>query len=124
MYFKERLDELSDKIAGECLDDYDTSEMIKNIGNLVCGLRSLGFTSVTEDAYAAAIFSLLKVCPWPLLSGHLVFIISLRLFSLHYCLFYPLQAKVENLAGDDYRFPVLESIKEWIQVSPCFHITD
>lgn len=27
-----------------------------------------------------------------------------------------LQAKVHDLAGDDYRTSVLESIKEWIQV--------
>ncbi|GJY16291.1 hypothetical protein Tco_0386713 [Tanacetum coccineum] len=54
-------------------------------GMVVYNLRNLGFTSMTEDVYASAIFLLLK-------------------------------AKVNDLAGDEYRNSVLESIKEWIQV--------
>ncbi|CAA6665214.1 unnamed protein product [Spirodela intermedia] len=122
LYFRKILEELSSLITGECEDGYEASvdsgvgftcksdmasragameieevydqsvtlknnELIKNIGKLVRDLRSLGFTSVTEDAYASAIFSLLKI-------------------------------KVQYLAGDDYRSPVLESIKEWIQAVP------
>lgn len=117
-YFKERLEELSMMLSGEYDDgkeakgiiEFDkrnelwtrTSEvdigeseanvarnnkLVRNIGQVVHNLRSLGFMSMTEDAYASAIFSLLK-------------------------------AKVYSLAGDDYRSPVLESIKEWIQVVP------
>ncbi|XP_065860476.1 anaphase-promoting complex subunit 2 [Euphorbia lathyris] len=63
------------------------SMLVKNIGKVVRDLRSLGFTSMTEDAYASAIFLLLK-------------------------------AKVHDLAGDDYRASVLESIKEWIKAVP------
>ncbi|KAL2904015.1 Anaphase-promoting complex subunit 2 [Bienertia sinuspersici] len=37
------------------------SLLVKNIGKVVQDLRSLGFTSMTEDAYASAIFLLLKV---------------------------------------------------------------
>ncbi|XP_052200487.1 anaphase-promoting complex subunit 2 [Diospyros lotus] len=65
----------------------ENSKLVKNIGMVVRDLRSLGFTSLTEDAYASAIFLLLK-------------------------------AKVHNLAGDDYRSSVLESIKGWIQAVP------
>lgn len=36
-------------------------KLVKNIGKVVLDLRSLGFTSMAEDAYASAIFSLLKV---------------------------------------------------------------
>lgn len=36
-------------------------QLVKNIGKVVLDLRSLGFTSMAEDAYASAIFSLLKV---------------------------------------------------------------
>ncbi|KAA8529399.1 hypothetical protein F0562_033802 [Nyssa sinensis] len=54
---------------------------------VVRDLRSLGFTSMTDDAYASAIFLLLK-------------------------------AKVHDLAGDDYRSSILESIKGWIQDVP------
>ncbi|XP_057950012.1 anaphase-promoting complex subunit 2 isoform X2 [Malania oleifera] len=121
-YFKERLEELSTIMAAECEDDSEaqvrddmdldernklscrTAEMdiddgccqrkftennslVKNIGKVVRDLRSLGFTSMAEDAYASAIFLLLK-------------------------------AKVHDLAGDDYRSSVLESIKEWIQAVP------
>lgn len=61
--------------------------MVNNIGKVVRDLRSLGFTSITEDAYASSILLLLK-------------------------------DKVNALAGDDYRNPVLGSIKEWIQAVP------
>ncbi|KAK7824022.1 anaphase-promoting complex subunit 2 [Quercus suber] len=120
-YFKGRLEELSTIMGGEFNDDesqdkdemdldekrkisYRTGEMdidecshqgrflennklVKNIGKVVRDLRSLGFTSMTEDAYSSAIFLLLK-------------------------------AKVHDLAGDDYRSSVLESIKGWIQAVP------
>ncbi|XP_020575764.1 anaphase-promoting complex subunit 2 isoform X2 [Phalaenopsis equestris] len=61
--------------------------LVKSIGKVVLDLRNLGFTALTEDAYASSIIQLLK-------------------------------AKVQNLAVDDYRTPVLQSIKEWIQVVP------
>ncbi|KAF5449594.1 hypothetical protein F2P56_030023 [Juglans regia] len=121
-YFKGRLEELSTIMAGEIDDENESQEkddmdldekskisyrtgrmeideschqvrfsennkLVKNIGKVVRDLRSLGFTSMTEDAYASAIFLLLK-------------------------------AKVHNLAGDDYRSSVLESIKGWIQAVP------
>ncbi|KAF8399507.1 hypothetical protein HHK36_015374 [Tetracentron sinense] len=65
----------------------ENNKLVKKIGKVVRDLRSLGFTSLTEDAYASAIFLLLK-------------------------------AKVHDLAGDDYRSSVLQSIKEWIQAVP------
>ncbi|KAL6983462.1 anaphase-promoting complex subunit 2 [Sarracenia purpurea var. burkii] len=65
----------------------ENNKVVKSIGTVVRDLRSLGFTSMVEDAYASAIFLLLK-------------------------------AKVHNLAGDDYRNSVLESIKGWIQGVP------
>ncbi|KAK2969035.1 hypothetical protein RJ640_007900 [Escallonia rubra] len=121
-YFKGKLEELSTKMAGEYddiseaqeKDDMDLDEnptlaystrdmdldgchhqrtflennrLVKNIGVVVHDLRSLGFTSLTEDAYASAIFLLLK-------------------------------AKVHDLAGEDYRSSVLESVKGWIQAVP------
>ncbi|MQM13545.1 hypothetical protein Taro_046471 [Colocasia esculenta] len=122
LYFKKKLEELSKMMAGEYDDGYEprvydsvglmdrshmasqagamdvdgmnhgsvllrNNELVRNIGKVVRDLRIIGLTSVTEDAYASAIFSLLKT-------------------------------KVQNLAGDDYRSPVLESIKEWIQAVP------
>ncbi|KAL1551051.1 anaphase-promoting complex subunit 2 [Salvia divinorum] len=63
------------------------NKLIKNIGEVVRDLRHLGFTSMAEDAYASAIFLLLK-------------------------------GKVHELAGDDFRFSVLDSIKRWIQDVP------
>ncbi|XXG65538.1 hypothetical protein AAC387_Pa05g3213 [Persea americana] len=120
LYFKESLEELStmmaeeyeggNEIQGEGNFDLDegksltkievdvdkryyemnivrNTKLVRNIGKVVRDLRSLGFTSMTEDAYASAIFFLLKT-------------------------------KVHDLAGDDYRSPVLESIKEWIQAVP------
>lgn len=36
------------------------TKLVRNIGKVVRDLRSLGFTSMTEDAYASAIFFLLK----------------------------------------------------------------
>ncbi|XVE53198.1 hypothetical protein DITRI_Ditri02bG0184600 [Diplodiscus trichospermus] len=119
-YFKRRLEELSTIMDGElneendCLDrdemdldeksKYRTGEMdidkcypqdkfsensklVRSIGKVVRHLRNLGFTSMAEDAYASAVFLLLK-------------------------------AKVYNLAGDDYRSSVLDSIKGWIQAVP------
>ncbi|KAJ4972980.1 hypothetical protein NE237_006154 [Protea cynaroides] len=38
----------------------ENNKLVKNIGKVVRDLRSLGFTSMTEDAYASAIFLLLK----------------------------------------------------------------
>ncbi|CAI0405950.1 unnamed protein product [Linum tenue] len=38
----------------------ENNKLVKNIGEVVRHLRSLGFTSLTEDAYASAIFLLLK----------------------------------------------------------------
>ncbi|KAF2290080.1 hypothetical protein GH714_001802 [Hevea brasiliensis] len=121
-YFKGRLEELSTIMEGEFNGDGDTpdkddmdldeksklscrngemeidecflegrftenNKLVKNIGKIVRDLRNLGFTSMTEDAYASAVFLLLK-------------------------------AKVHDLAGDDYRASVLESIKGWIQAVP------
>lgn len=37
------------------------NKLVKNIGEVVRDLRNLGFTSMAEDAYASAIFLLLKV---------------------------------------------------------------
>lgn len=37
------------------------NSLVKSIGKVVHDLRTLGFTSLTEDAYASAIFFLLKV---------------------------------------------------------------
>ncbi|ONK64542.1 uncharacterized protein A4U43_C07F27180 [Asparagus officinalis] len=120
LYFRKKLEELSTIIAGEYEDgcesqiddhyfnqqtkrshlgDMDTigtysaiaisndNSLVKSIGKVVRELRSLGFTSLTEDAYASAIFLLLK-------------------------------NKVHSLAGDEYRSPVLQSIKDWIQAVP------
>ena len=74
-YFKEKLEELS-----AIMDEDDTGEhehdgmdldvdegysrpdeLVKNIGKVVRDLRSLGFASMAENAYASAIFLLLKV---------------------------------------------------------------
>lgn len=47
----------------ECSEQRSSLEnkLVKNIGIVVHDLRNLGFTSMTEDAYASAIFLLLKV---------------------------------------------------------------
>ncbi|XP_045814151.1 anaphase-promoting complex subunit 2-like isoform X1 [Trifolium pratense] len=74
----------------ECYSDRrfsENSRLVKNIGKVVLDLRSLGFTSMADDAYASAIFLLLK-------------------------------AKVYNVAGDDFRSSVLQSIQSWIQAVP------
>lgn len=90
-YFKEKLEELSaimdeDDIReheSDCMDldeklrnkngEMDVDEgypqgkysrhdkLVKNIGKVVRDLRSIGFTSMAENAYASAIFLLLKV---------------------------------------------------------------
>ncbi|KAL7587747.1 anaphase-promoting complex subunit 2 [Lactuca sativa] len=113
-YFKGRLEELSTIMAGDYEENNESQDkndmennrygkmdidgsfdqkkkledkLVRNIGMVVHNLRNLGFTSMTEDAYASAIFLLLK-------------------------------AKVYDLAGDDYRSTVLESIKGWIQAVP------
>nr|DAD31309.1 TPA_asm: hypothetical protein HUJ06_010160 [Nelumbo nucifera] len=39
---------------------FSENKLVRNIGKVVRDLRSLGFTSMTEDAYASAIFLLLK----------------------------------------------------------------
>ncbi|CAN7016628.1 unnamed protein product [Brassica oleracea var. botrytis] len=79
-YFKEKLEELSaimDEDVTQELEsdgmDLDKSgemdadegysrhdELVKNIGKVVRDLRSIGFTSLAENAYASAIFLLLK----------------------------------------------------------------
>ncbi|CAJ1864646.1 unnamed protein product [Sphenostylis stenocarpa] len=74
----------------ECYNDHrfsENSRLVKNVGKVVLDLRNLGFTSMAEDAYASAIFLLLK-------------------------------AKVNDVAGDDFRSSVLQSIKSWIQAVP------
>lgn len=51
-------------VDDECYNNHrlsESSRLVKNIGKVVLGLRSLGFTSMAEDAYASAIFLLLKV---------------------------------------------------------------
>ncbi|KAL5731192.1 hypothetical protein ACHQM5_003946 [Ranunculus cassubicifolius] len=40
---------------------FSSEYVVKNIGKVVLDLRSLGFTSITEEAYASSIFSLLKL---------------------------------------------------------------
>lgn len=39
----------------------ENNKLVKNIGMVVRNLRSIGLTSMAEDAYASAIFFLLKV---------------------------------------------------------------
>lgn len=39
----------------------ENNKLVKNIGMVVRNLRNIGFTSMAEDAYASAIFFLLKV---------------------------------------------------------------
>lgn len=39
----------------------ENNKLVRNIGRVVLDLRKLGFTSMAEDAYASAIFLLLKV---------------------------------------------------------------
>ncbi|GJY46895.1 anaphase-promoting complex subunit 2 [Tanacetum coccineum] len=60
-YFQRRLEELSTIIAGDDKDNYNHKKTLENIGMVVHNLINLIFTSVTEDAYASAIFLLLKV---------------------------------------------------------------
>ncbi|XP_057420058.1 anaphase-promoting complex subunit 2 [Lotus japonicus] len=77
-------------VDDECYNNHrlsESSRLVKNIGKVVLGLRSLGFTSMAEDAYASAIFLLLK-------------------------------AKVYDVAGDEFRSSVLQSIQSWIQAVP------
>lgn len=131
----------------------ENNKLVKNIGKVVRDLRSLGFTSMTEDAYSSAIFLLLKVSmcsifaiPVQLISFHLyigIFLFISNIVLLYWTSSFPIlyvritshiffvcnlslgpikiflcvwQAKVHDLAGDDYRSSVLESIKGWIQV--------
>ncbi|KAK1379565.1 Anaphase-promoting complex subunit 2 [Heracleum sosnowskyi] len=57
-FLHEKSDTGSDKsYQGKSLEN---SKLVKNIGKVVHDLRSLGFTSLAEDAYASAIFMLLK----------------------------------------------------------------
>ncbi|XP_078171953.1 anaphase-promoting complex/cyclosome 2 [Carex rostrata] len=114
IYFKKKLEELNSMIADG--DNYelatnihdsqndadfyhmDTSMcecngLVMQIGKVVSDLRSLGFTSMAEDAYSFAIFLLLK-------------------------------SKVNELAGDDYRVPVLWSLKKWIRAVPLQFLHD
>ncbi len=70
----------------------EKNKLVKNIGKVVRDLRSLGFTSMTEDAYASTIFLLLKV------SMCSIFAIAVQLISFHlyigllfqYCTKHPL----------------------------------
>lgn len=48
-------------IDGEQSEKSLDGRWLTNIGKVVHDLRSLGFLSMTEDAYASAIFMLLKV---------------------------------------------------------------
>ena len=59
----------------------ENNKLVKNIGKVVRDLRNLGFTSMAEDAYASAIFLLLKVrmCHLP----HCAKIIQHTLNPLH-----------------------------------------
>lgn len=46
---------------GNANKEFSDNKLVKNIGKVVRELRGLGFTSMTEDSYASAIFMLLKV---------------------------------------------------------------
>lgn len=59
---------------------FDNSKLVNNIGRVVHDLRSLGFTSMTEDAYASAIFLFLKVI--------IVYSVASSMFRCFYFLFH------------------------------------
>lgn len=61
----------------------ENNKLVKNIGKVVRDLRNLGFTSMTEDAYASAIFLLLKVKFAPFL--HFVAWLILSHFTSDLC---------------------------------------
>ncbi|KAJ1696600.1 hypothetical protein LUZ63_005112 [Rhynchospora breviuscula] len=114
IYFKKKLEELNSMMADGDNDEleintdnfpndadyshmdtsmYECNGLVMQIGKVVSDLRSLGFTSMAEDAYSSAIFLLLK-------------------------------SKVNKLAGDDYRVPVLWSLKKWIRAVPLQFLHD
>lgn len=110
----------SDWHSGMDIDGPEVSEsvsLVKNIGKVVRDLRCLGFTSMTEDAYSSATIWLLKVCITYFGIDTIEFLITDLVLSL----ILTLQSKVYELAGDDYRVPVLGCVKEWIQVP--YHLT-
>lgn len=50
-------------IDESCREDKfsENNKLVRNIGKVVNSLRNIGFTSMAENAYASAIFLLLKV---------------------------------------------------------------
>ncbi|GJX91264.1 hypothetical protein Tco_0344590 [Tanacetum coccineum] len=82
-------------------------------GMVIHNLINLGFTSMTEDAYedayASTIFLLLKQY-FTINTPHQHTELGYKLNDLGGTM-----AKVNDLAGDEYKNSVLESIKEWIQ---------
>jgi anaphase-promoting complex subunit 2 len=138
IYFKKKLEELNTIMAGSYESDQlvdiepfqsntsdwhsgmdidgsevsESSSLVKNIGKVVRDLRCIGFTSMTEDAYSSAIIWLLKVC----INYFGIDTIEFLLTDLVLSIILTLQSKVYELAGDDYRVPVLGCVKKWIQV--------
>jgi len=81
----------------------ENNKLVKNIGKVVRDLRNLGFTSMTEDAYASVIFLLLKVSMCSILVIHvqLIFvhlrIVSFTSFFLPNILLYSLFSSICSL---------------------------
>lgn len=81
----------------------ENNKLVKNIGMVVRDLRNLGFTSMTEDAYASVIFLLLKVSMCSILVIHvqLIFvhlhIVSFPFFFLPNILLYSLFSSICSL---------------------------
>ncbi|GKD63678.1 hypothetical protein Tco_1305786 [Tanacetum coccineum] len=115
-YFKRRLEELSTIIARDDEDNYNHKKTLENIGMVIHNLINLGFTSMTEDAYASTIFLLLKQY-FTINTPHQHTELGYKLNDLGGTM-----AKVNDLAGDEYKNSVLESIKEWIQNRQTFEI--
>lgn len=55
------VDEMDVDESNETATRSSKNRLVRTIGKVVTNLRSLGFASMTEDAYASAIFLLLKV---------------------------------------------------------------
>ena len=80
----------------------ENNKLVKNIGKVVRDLRNLGFTSMTEDAYASAIFLLLKVKIWSLFA-----LCGLAYISLVHCS--PLHVMLYSLNDQQLLSSVLNS---------------
>ncbi|PKA53427.1 Anaphase-promoting complex subunit 2 [Apostasia shenzhenica] len=122
LYFKHKLEELNTIVDGDSEDGCDSLH-----NERILKYDKLDEMNIDESNYDSVLTKnncLVKSIGRVVLDLRNIGFKAITEDAYAFSIFQHLKGKVESLAGDDYRTPVLESIKRWIQAVPLRFLHD